>query len=220
MADPRYVRLADHLVLGGRYDLRSGWSISGLDVRPMPDKEDDPGAYAYVKAELNGGRLEGCGQAEYDEAHPEIEEADADDTPHVVLVDRLSGKPEREVQAKARAHRRKLLASRDEAGSEEAADAAERRRKAAIKAQKEKSKAPGGSKRRAVAEDDAEVENEEEIQRQAARRSGAEQPPVRKGKGKARKAAEPEPDVDDDEDDDVTDDNSDDENEDGGDSNA
>jgi len=49
-------------------DIRSGWSIAGLDVREYPS-DDQPLAQAYVKDRLRRGVLEGCSKAEYDEVN-------------------------------------------------------------------------------------------------------------------------------------------------------
>lgn len=66
--DPGYVRLVDRLVRGCRVDIRSGWSIAGLDVREFPD-DNLPLAQTFVRDELRRGNLEPCSRAEYEEAN-------------------------------------------------------------------------------------------------------------------------------------------------------
>lgn len=72
MPNPKYVRLADHMVNGCCVDMESGFSISGYDVQPFPEEDRD--ASRFVRRKINAGVLEPAGQAEYDEAHPEEEE--------------------------------------------------------------------------------------------------------------------------------------------------
>lgn len=133
MADPKFVRLRTGL--NGRYDLRSGWGISGLDVKHMPDKDERPRAHAYVKGELNAGRLEGASKAEYDETQVDIT-SDGE------------GNQERSIQARAKIQRSKILASRSGTEESAAADADEARRKAILKQQGK------AGKGKAAAEDD------------------------------------------------------------------
>lgn len=161
--DPKYVRLADHLVRGGRYDINSGWGISGYDVVEMPDKEDRPNAYAFVKGELNAGRLEGASKAEFEEAHPDIAgelgyrlAADAEARPY----------QESEVQREAAKVHRKVKARRQGEAEVDAYDADQKRREETLKAQKGQAKAAGkrGGGTRAAAEDETPdgVEGDEE----------------------------------------------------------
>jgi hypothetical protein len=66
--DPPYVRLANRLSRTILADIgaagSSGWSISGLDVKPFP-KEDK--AARFVRHELRDGKLEPAGKAEFEE---------------------------------------------------------------------------------------------------------------------------------------------------------
>jgi len=135
-SDPKYVRLRTGL--NGRYDLNSGWGISGLDVKEMPDKEVRPRAYAFVKGELNAGRLEGASKAEFDETQVEL----------VSPEDGLY--QERAIQERAQAQHAKIMARRAGRTETDAASADEARRKAILKQQK------ASAKGKAVAEDDDE----------------------------------------------------------------
>lgn len=68
--NPDFVRQADYMVTGMTVDMDTGWSISGYDVVEFPEDRDQA---RFVKRNLNLGRLEAATQAEYDEAHPEVE---------------------------------------------------------------------------------------------------------------------------------------------------
>jgi hypothetical protein len=63
----KYVRLPDRLATGSLSDVNSGWSIGGLDVRPVPDEKLNPVAYAFVQGYLRTGHLEEASKAEHDE---------------------------------------------------------------------------------------------------------------------------------------------------------
>src|SRR5438105_346942 len=69
----KYVRLAGHLTSGLKADIDSGWVISGMDVKEVPDERRAPVAYAFVQGLLRKGILEEAGRAEYDEAHPLVD---------------------------------------------------------------------------------------------------------------------------------------------------
>lgn len=75
--NPPYVRLAERLTVGMAADTTSGWAISGNDVQPFPEDRDQA---RYVKRNLNAGILEPATEAEFEEVHPEPDEAtEADD---------------------------------------------------------------------------------------------------------------------------------------------
>lgn len=68
MTDPKFVRLSQAQSRGILADVSgSGWSISGRDVRPLPDSLD---GLRFVRKHLRSGRLEAASLAEYEEAHP------------------------------------------------------------------------------------------------------------------------------------------------------
>lgn len=175
MADTKFVRLAIHLARGGRYDLNSGWGISGLDVKEMPDPDDEPNAYKYVRGELAAGRLEGASRAEYDEAHPDIAkdlgyrtgtEADPSARPY----------QEREVQRAAAKVLRKVKARREAQSEVDAFEVDTARREATIKAQQAQEGRVKGkqAKSAAEAEDEAAAATQVHLNREAdARRTGA-----------------------------------------------
>jgi len=129
--------------LSGRYDLRSGWGISGYDVKEMPDKTTRPKAYAFVRGELNAGRLEGASKAEYDETQVSLTMPD----------DGVF--QERAVRSRAAVAHSKIVSSRRGGDESDAATADEARRKAILKQQ---SKA---SKGKAAAEDDDDDEGDD-----------------------------------------------------------
>jgi hypothetical protein len=169
MADPKYVRLNDALSRGMRADLNSGFSIAGLDVQPMPDQDEEPRRYDYVRSELRAGRLEGASKAEYDEVHPDVLKDMGVKVERTVKVE-APPVQESHIQREARKARRKILASRDTGEAAEAAlEADEERRAAAVKAQRAK----GGTKAsRKAAADAAALEAEQEEARQAALAEG------------------------------------------------
>jgi hypothetical protein len=77
MAEPQYVRLPERLLSGNVTDVvgGSGWGLSGFDVKEVPDREDEPEAYAFVKEALRAGLLEAASTAEYNmvrKAHDEV----------------------------------------------------------------------------------------------------------------------------------------------------
>ncbi len=80
MADPKFVKLAPHLVGGIVCDIDSGWSVSGADVRPFPD-DDEPGAQAFVRTKVVQGVLQEGEKGEYDriqQANQDIAKARAE----------------------------------------------------------------------------------------------------------------------------------------------
>lgn len=65
--DPKFVRLSNRLTRGMISDtMESGWSISGLDVKPFPDAKRKAAA-KFVRKQINAGNLEACSRAEYDD---------------------------------------------------------------------------------------------------------------------------------------------------------
>lgn len=54
----QFVRLPERLTTGNVTDLDSGWHIGGFDVKPVPDKEENPEAHRFVMDKLRGGHLE------------------------------------------------------------------------------------------------------------------------------------------------------------------
>lgn len=134
MADPKFVRLADHLSRGMRADINSGFSIAGLDVVPMPDKEDNPEAYAYVKREISAGRLESASQAEYDEVHPDVYAALGVEVKREAVV-QVAPPQETAIQAEALKAGRAIRASRQAQSDEDGFDADQERREALLEQQ-------------------------------------------------------------------------------------
>lgn len=67
MSTPSHVRLAERLNRGIVADVESGsgWSIAGLDVKEVPDAEDDPVAHQFVLSQLRQGKLESASAGEY-----------------------------------------------------------------------------------------------------------------------------------------------------------
>lgn len=65
--DVEYVRLPDRLLAGNVTDVNggSGWGISGLDVKEMPDATDEPEANQFVVTQLRAGYLEEATAAEH-----------------------------------------------------------------------------------------------------------------------------------------------------------
>lgn len=113
MSDPKFVRLVDRLALSSVADVGGSlWSISGADVLPFPDDEEE-GAQAYVRRLLQQSALEEASQAEYDEAHPTVE----DETPRVIMVQDRTPHQEAHVQRAAVAQRRRLMGARSAATS-------------------------------------------------------------------------------------------------------
>ena len=67
--DPQYVRLANRLSRGILADVEgSGWSISGLDVKPFPEGTN---AARFVRHALRDGKLEPASRAEHEEVQSE-----------------------------------------------------------------------------------------------------------------------------------------------------
>lgn len=67
--DPKYVRLTSRLARSILADVqgRSGWSISGYNVVPFPDSNENAAAVRFVRKNLASGKLEPASQAEYEE---------------------------------------------------------------------------------------------------------------------------------------------------------
>lgn len=161
MADPKYVRLADHLVHGMRADLVSGFSIAGYDVVEMPDSEEDEDAYRYVKAELAAGRVEQASKAEYDEVHPNVyADLGVDVEVPKTVVQAGPQVQETHVQRHATALNKRIAASRAEDSEDE--DAENERREALIAQQKAAGSGKSSTKtRRAAAKAAQQVEEDD-----------------------------------------------------------
>jgi hypothetical protein len=161
---PKYVRLRSDL--RGRYDTFSGFSVTGLDVKEVPDEETHPNTCAFIRAELSAGRLEGASKAEYDEAHPDLG-GDVVPTDSAPVQERAIRTAAAEVNAKIRNRR----ATGEEMTAHEADEA---RRKAVLKVQDARAK---GGKRSAAEDDDEEealrLHNEQLAREQELRATGA-----------------------------------------------
>lgn len=201
-SDPKFVRLRTDL--RGRYDLISGWSIAGLDVKPMPDKETRPKAYAYVKRELAAGRIEGASKAEHDETQVDLVQGD-------------DSFQERAIRDRATEAHSRIVASRKGDDETLAHEADAKRRKAIIKQQK------AAAKGRAAAEDDDDDDDTDEydaMNKNALQARAAERGVSASGSAediRARLRAADEGDSDDDEDEGDGDDSDDDGDDDAGD---
>lgn len=66
--NPHYVRLPEGPATA-LVDTRSGWGITGFDVKKFPDREEAPEAYRFVRQMVRKGRLEGASKSEWDEVH-------------------------------------------------------------------------------------------------------------------------------------------------------
>lgn len=64
-SDPQYVRLASRVSNGTQVDLNTGWSISGMDVKPFPS--DNTAAAAFVRSRMQRNILEPASAAEYED---------------------------------------------------------------------------------------------------------------------------------------------------------
>lgn len=142
MSDPKYVRLADHLTRGMRADLNSGFSIAGYDVVEMPNKDDEPEKYKFVKGELNVGRMEAASKAEYEEVHPDLYDSLGIAVERPTLTVQAAAPQETQIQAAAQKAGRKVRQGRATT-PEDVLEADEERRKAAIKASKAFEKGKG-----------------------------------------------------------------------------
>lgn len=93
MTDPKFVRLSQAQSRGILADVSgSGWSISGRDVRPLPDSLD---SLRFVRKHLRSGRLEAASLAEYEEAHPaEDAPSDVGHQEHIVREEAASASSE------------------------------------------------------------------------------------------------------------------------------
>lgn len=68
--NPSFVRLTPRLSRNVICDVQaSGWSISGLDVKPFPqgDSAKDKAAAKFVRRQVQAGNLEPCSKAEYED---------------------------------------------------------------------------------------------------------------------------------------------------------
>lgn len=65
---PKYVRLVERLNRGIVADIDggSGWSIAGLDVKEVPDAQEEPRAHKFVVDALRRGKLEAAEASEYE----------------------------------------------------------------------------------------------------------------------------------------------------------
>lgn len=190
MAGTKFVRLREDLARGGRYDLQSGWGISGYDVKEMPDEETEPRAFAYVTGEIRAGRIEPASRAEYDEVHPDL----AADLGFTTNKDGTKPFQERAVQQAARRGHTKVRAKRKAETEVDAFEADEARRKATIAAQKgqeSRGKSKAAQKSAAEAEEEAEAATRAHLAAEAEARSAG-----------ASRVAGANPVVDDDDDDD------------------
>lgn len=61
--DPQYVRLASRLTSGTQVDLNTGWSISGMDVKPFPKENSE--AARFVRSRMNRSILEPATEQQY-----------------------------------------------------------------------------------------------------------------------------------------------------------
>lgn len=69
--DVQYVRLPERLIAGNVTDVLggSGWGISGLDVKEVPDRDDEPEAWQFVIDTLRAGHLEEAAPEEFEAVH-------------------------------------------------------------------------------------------------------------------------------------------------------
>lgn len=120
MATPEYVRLANRLTNGLVVDMESGWSISGKDVQPYPERAAQA---TFVKSRLNRGILEPATAEEYEATHPDpdadLTDAERDAQQFVRMVE-AAGKhvpvQERKVQEKLQREAEKVRQFREGAG--------------------------------------------------------------------------------------------------------
>jgi hypothetical protein len=119
--DPNYVKLAKRLQRGIQADLRSGWSIAGLDVQKFPS--EDKVAAKYVRTALRDGRLEAATKSEYETVQEEAA-AVADSSPSYAREERALHQ-EQQIRDKAAASAKRVKAAGEqpspveESGSEE-----------------------------------------------------------------------------------------------------
>jgi hypothetical protein len=122
MADPKFVRLADHMVHGLLVDMESGWKISGYDVKEFPENSEQA---RFVKRNIQQGKLEPAGKAEFDEIHPEDDsEENAEATKFAAAVQAASSKKnagvqEHEIQQKVAERQAAVRKARAQAKREE-----------------------------------------------------------------------------------------------------
>lgn len=112
--NPEYVRLADHMTSGLCVDMETGWSISGFDVKEFPADREQA---RFVRRKLNAAILEAASLAEYEEAHPQVEEDDEEkEAQHLVdlvkAVSQRGGRQEHVTRAKLTEQHRAVKASR------------------------------------------------------------------------------------------------------------
>lgn len=103
---PKYVRLAQHMLLGCQVDINTGWGISGRDVQEVPD---DPDIQAYVRFGINRGIFEEASAAEYEEVQATAFNPLGDeDIPKVIMIDPTKPIPENVLDRLVREHGRDL----------------------------------------------------------------------------------------------------------------
>jgi hypothetical protein len=123
MANPKFICLSDRMQNGMVADIESGFKLSGRDVQPFPE---DQFQARFVRQKINAGIIEAAGQAEYDEAHPEPEEADEAQQFVEAVKIASNAKPkvsERKLRAVTAAHRERIdAARRGEADDEDEED--------------------------------------------------------------------------------------------------
>lgn len=171
--DPKYVRLAEHLTRGMRADLNSGFSIAGYDVVEMPDKDEEPERYKFVKGELNVGRMEAASKAEYEEVHPDLYDSLGIEVERPTLTVAAPVPQETQIQAAAQKAGRKVRQGRSTT-PEDVLSADEERRKAAIKASKAFEKGKGADE----ALEEAQEANDAALEAAAEAEAAAEQEEV------------------------------------------
>lgn len=123
--NPEFVRLADYMTTGMHQDPATGWSITGMDVKPFPE---DPAEQRVVRRLINSGMVEAAGTAEHEEAHPEEyeekSEEEAEAARMVEIVQAAAGKKsgpvqEHKLRAKEQERAARVVAARVRATLEE-----------------------------------------------------------------------------------------------------
>lgn len=113
---PSYVRLAERLADVTLVDIRSGWGISGQDVRHFP--KDDPVAAEWCQDQIRRGNIEEAGKAEWDDVH-EGDLAYEDDEENVLVIREAAVKTESQYQLQAAKKRRELQEKREKRRSKD-----------------------------------------------------------------------------------------------------
>lgn len=112
----QYVRLPERLVSGNVTDLESGWGISGLDVKAVPDQEDEPEAWQFVIDKIRAGIIEEASAEEHDmvrSIHRAVEAVAKNSLPtEFGGPAKPSPWNEAAIENVAKKHRRKLMAAR------------------------------------------------------------------------------------------------------------